>query len=78
MYPVVIRLMARNFKYNETALKKTLIKMRDEGQKLKEERAKSKKVFSAKKDQKRDPVKSMSKFVEYQADYAKKFIYPRK
>jgi hypothetical protein len=32
------------------------------------------KMFSTKKDQKRDPVKSMTKFVEYQADYAK-FLY---
>ncbi len=73
-YPIVIRFIARDCRFNETALRKMLCKMRDEGRKLKQEREKNSKLFMNKKNQKRDPVKSMQKFVEYQADYAK-FLY---
>jgi len=74
MYPVVIRLMSRNMRYNETALKKMLEKMRDERIELQKKRESEMKLFKVKKDKKRDPVKSMTKFVEAQADYAK-FLY---
>jgi hypothetical protein len=74
MYPVVVRLMARNLRYNEIALKKMLEKMRDERVELQKKRESEMKLFKVKKDKKRDPVKSMTKFVEAQADYAK-FLY---
>lgn len=70
MYPVVIRLMARDLRYNRVAFRKMLEKLlRDQKKKALEDQK-----MSNKRRQKQDPLAAMRAFMTHQSDYAK-FLY---
>jgi len=69
-YPVVLRFLARDLRYNRTAFIRMMEKM------IKDQKAKAEadSKIDPKKRQNRDPMEAMKAFIVHQADYAK-FLY---
>jgi hypothetical protein len=70
MYPVVLRIMARDLRYNSTALRKMLEKLLKDQKRNAEENAKKASAGNGKKDS----LAAMKAFITHQSDYAK-FLY---
>ena len=71
MYPVVLRFIARDVRYNQTAFRKMLEKM------LRDQKTKSEadaRAASTGSKKAKDPLDAMRSFITHQADYAK-FLY---
>lgn len=70
MYPVVLRFLARDVRYNANAFERMLEKL------LKDQKLKSEEDSRTdpKKRKKKDPLSAMKAFITHQADYAK-FLY---
>lgn len=68
MYPVVLRIMARDIRYNHTAFEKMLEKM------LRDQKAQSQTDEKKRGSKQRDPLDAMRAFITHQADYAR-FLY---
>jgi hypothetical protein len=69
MYPVVLRFMARDLRYNRMAFRRMLEKMiKDQKMKARERETVG---GDSKKKPKQDPMLAMKNFVTHQADYAK-------
>jgi hypothetical protein len=70
MYPVVLRIMARDLRYNRVALRRMLEKLLKDQEINALENAKRRESGK----QKQDPLAAMRSFITHQADYAK-FLY---
>ena len=71
MYPVVLRIMARDLRYNRNAMRLMLNKMISNQKKVAAERSAQTQSTETRKP---DPLSAMRAFITHQADYAK-FLY---